>query len=146
MAQTLSWSVTSPFVDQRTVVAGDIDAFHHVNNIRYIDWALDVAWKHSAALGLTFTDYKRLGVGCVVRSHEFEYKAPAQVDDKIAIATWISENDNRVRLTRSYELRHAVSDKLLFQGRTFFVCMDIETGKPVRMPKEFVEAYKPVTS
>lgn len=143
MNDDFEWPVANPFIEARDVVAGDIDAFKHVNNLRYIEWAMDVAWRHSHALGLSFTDYQRLGVGCVIQRHSFEYLAPALIDERIAIATWIGANDGRVRLTRNYDIRHSKTGAPLFRGETHFVCISLETGKPTRMPQDFVEAYRP---
>lgn len=137
------WPVAAPFVQKRTVVADDIDEFGHVNNVRYIVWAMDVAWAHSDALNLPFTEYRRLGVGCVVWRHEFDYVAAALQGDDVEIATWIAENDGRVRLCRAFEMRRAGDGALLFRGRTMFVTVDMKTGKPARMPEEFIRGYKP---
>ena len=135
--------VASPFVIRRTAGAGDIDAFNHVNNARYIDWANEIAWAHSGALGLTMEDYKRIGFGCVVWRHEFDYVAPVMEGDEIDVATWIAENDNRLRLVRAYEMRNAKTGAVVFRGRTKFVTIDMKSGKPARMPPEFISAYKP---
>lgn len=137
------WPVENPFIERRVARAGDIDAFNHVNNGRYIDWVNEIAWAHSNALGLSMDDYKRIGFGCVVWRHEFDYVAPVLAGDEIDVATWIAENDNRVRLVRAYEMRNAATGAVVFRGRTKFVCIDMTTGKPARMPKEFIAAYKP---
>lgn len=108
MSKTCSdWPVASPFIIRKIAAPSDIDAFNHVNNARYVDWANEIAWAHSDALGLTMDDYKRLGTGCVVWRHEFDYVAPVALGDEIEIATWIAGNDNRVRLVRAYEMRNA---------------------------------------
>lgn len=138
-----SWPVANPFIERRVVSAGDIDGFGHVNNMRYIVWANEIAWRHSESLGLSLADYQRIGVGCVVWRHEFDYAAPALEGEAVDIATWIAENDGRVRLTRAYEMRRAEDGKVLFRGRSKFVTIDMKTGKPARMPREFVEAYRP---
>ena len=52
------WPVKAPFIQRRTVVADDQDAFSHVTNVRYIDWAMEIAWAHTNALGLSFADRK----------------------------------------------------------------------------------------
>ena len=143
IAVSAPWPVAAPFVQRRIAGASDIDGFNHVNNARYIDWANEIAWAHSGALGLSMEDYRRLGVGCVVWRHEFDYVAPVVLGDEIAIATWIAENDNRVRLTRAYDMRNAASGRTVFRGRTVFFSIDMKTGKPARMPPDFIAAYKP---
>jgi len=139
----LDWPVAKPFIQRRSVVADDQDAFGHVTNLRYIDWAMDIAWAHTEALGLSFSDYERLGVGCVVWRHEFDYLAAVRAGDELDIATWIAENDNRVRLTRAFEMRLVSNGMIVFRGQTTFVAIDMKTGKPTRMPKEFIIGYKP---
>lgn len=135
--------VADPFILRRVAGAADIDRFNHVNNARYIDWANEIAWAHSNALGLSFDDYERLGAGCVVWRHEFDYAAPVRLGEALDLATWIAENDNRLRLVRAYEFRRAGDGALVFRGRTVFVSIDMKSGKPTRMPKEFVAAYAP---
>ncbi|MCB2113304.1 MAG: acyl-CoA thioesterase [Parvularculaceae bacterium] len=135
--------VASPFVIRKVAETGDIDAFNHVNNARYIDWANEIAWAHSEALGLSMEDYRRIGFGCVVWRHEFDYVAPVILGDEIDVATWIAENDNRVRLVRAYEMRKTTTGAVVFRGRTKFVCIEMASGKPARMPKEFIDAYRP---
>lgn len=135
------WPVADPFIERRIVGADDIDGFGHVNNVRYVAWANDIAWAHSEALGLSFADYERIGTGCVVWRHEFDYLAPTVEGDAVEVATWIAENDKRLRLVRAYEFRS--NGKPLFRGRTTFVAIDMKTGRPARMPKEFAEFYRP---
>jgi len=140
---SFSWPVADPFVNSRIAITDDIDEFGHVNNLRYIAWAMDVAWAHSNALGVTMDDYTRIGVGCVVWRHEFDYASPVLEGEEVAIATWIEENDGRVRMTRAYEMRRADTGAKIFAGKTRFVSIDMKSGKPTRMQKVFVKAYKP---
>lgn len=137
------WPVAEPFIERRIARAADIDEFGHVNNVRYVAWAMEAAWAHSAALGFPFSEYERAGVGCVVQRHEFDYLVSAREGDAIDVATWIAENDGRVRMIRAYELRRAGDGLALFRGRTKFVTVDLKSGRPVRMPPAFVAAYKP---
>lgn len=138
---TSDWPVVDPFIVRRLVAASDIDGFGHVNNLRYIGWALEVAWAHSAALGFPFEEFKRIGAGFVVWRHEFDYAAPAFEGDEIEVATWIGANDGRLRLTRGFEMRRRADAKPIFRGQTHFITIDMATGRPKRMPKVFSEAY-----
>lgn len=137
----LDWPVANPFVLRRAAGAADIDGYGHVNNLRYIEWALEIAWAHSAALGFPFEEFERLGAGFVVWRHEFDYAAPAFDGDEIAIATWIAENDGRLRLTRAFEMRRLADAKVIFRGRTKFITIDMATGRPQRMPQVYADAY-----
>lgn len=58
-----------------TVTDQHLDSFGHVNNIVYLQWMQDVAWAHSAALGLDFIAYQKLDAAMVARHHEMTYLA-----------------------------------------------------------------------
>lgn len=131
------------FVRRRIVARADLDGFGHVNNGRYVDWANEIAWAHSEALGLSFSDYERIGAGCVVYRHEFDYLSPLLEGEEIEISTWIAENDGRLTLARAYLVERISDGRAAFRGRTVFVCVDMRTGRPVRAPAEFVRAYAP---
>lgn len=135
------WPVLTPFVRKLTVWPSHIDAFGHVNNARYVEWAMDLAWAHSEAVGLSFKDYKALGAGMVIHRHDFTYVKAAQVGDEIEMATWIAANDGRVRIERAFEFRLAGSDTPVFRGASHMVSIDIDTGRPCRMPPVFREKY-----
>jgi acyl-CoA thioester hydrolase len=131
------------FSRRQTVAQTDLDGFGHVNNGRYVDWANEIAWAHSEALGLSIDDYHRLGVGCVVWRHEFDYLAPLLLGDEIIIETWIAENDRRLTLTRAYRITRLADGREAFRGKTKFVSINMKTGRPARAPDEFVRAYAP---
>ncbi|MEM9705099.1 MAG: thioesterase family protein [Pseudomonadota bacterium] len=139
----LAWPVEAPFVVIRNVVDEDLDEFQHVNNVRYIEWTQDVAWAHSEALGFSFADYERLGVGCVVWRHTFDYVSPLHAGEDVAVATWIKENDARVRMRRAFEMRRVSNGAICFRGETLFVTIEMASGKPCRMPQAFIDAYRP---
>src|SRR5690606_40017415 len=63
-----------------------------------------VAWDHSWALGVDWQLFERLNRGMVVRYTELDYLAPARPGDHLELATWIVENDNRIRDRKSTRL------------------------------------------
>ena len=135
------WDQPAPFIWEVAVEKGDIDDFRHTNNTIYLNWMGETAWAHSKALGIDFETYRRLNRGMVVRRHEMDYLAPALEGERIQIGTWITGNDARLRLIRHFQMRNAETGVTLFRGMTEFVCINMETGKPVRMPSEFVATY-----
>lgn len=139
----LPWDVASPFVEPVKVQASDIDAFGHTNNVVYLSWLERVAWAHSVSLGLSMDDYRRLGCGCVARRHELEYLAPTFPGDELLLATWVHENDGRLSMWRRYQILRPKDRRTVLRGQTHWVCVDLASGKPRRMPAEFVERYRP---
>jgi acyl-CoA thioester hydrolase len=139
----LPWEVATPFVQPVTVSAADIDEFGHTNNVVYLSWLERVAWAHSASLGLDMEGYRRLNCGCVARKHELEYFAATFAGEELLLGTWVHENDERLSMWRAYQIVRPKDGRTVLRGRTHWVCVDLKTGKPRRMPPELVQAYRP---
>lgn len=140
--QNLPWDVPTPFTLAVTVTAEQQDAFGHTNNVVYLQWLEQVAWAHSAALGLGMADYQRLNAGCVARRHELDYLAPTFVGETLWLATWIHENDGRLAMWRRYQIIRERDAKTVLRGATQWVCVDMTSGRPKRQPPEFLAAYR----
>lgn len=138
------WDVASPFVQAASVGPEHLDQFGHANNVQYLRWLEQVAWAHSISLGLGFDAYERLNAGCVARRHELDYLAATFAGDELLLGTWIAECDARLTMWRAYQIIRVGDGKTVLRGRTHWVCVDLKTGKPKRMPPEFVAAYRPV--
>ena len=136
-----AWDYPAPFTLEIIVKPDYIDDFQHTNNVVYLTWMAKIAWEHSKALGLDFKAYADLGKGMVVRTHEMEYLRPSHEGETITIAPWITGNDAKLRLRRRFQMVNAATGKTLVRGRTDFVCIDIKSGRPSRMPQAFIEAY-----
>lgn len=139
------WDVAEPYVEPVIVGAEHLDRFGHTNNVIYLSWLEQVAWRHSLSLGLGFADYERLGTGCVARRHELDYLAPTFAGDELWLGTWIIDNDYRLSMWRGYQIIRAADARTVLRGRTQWVSVDLRSGKPRRQPPEFIAAYRPAT-
>jgi acyl-CoA thioester hydrolase len=132
-----SWEHVNPHVVAVDVADEDIDAYGHVNNAVYLRWLDCAAWSHSAALGLAVEECTRLRRGMAALRIEIDYVRAALRGDRVEIATWIAESDRKLRVTRRFQLRHATAGHTLARATTQYVCLNLDTGKAVRMPPEF---------
>lgn len=137
----MSWDLATPFVIDLAVSADDIDGLGHANNAVYVSWLERCAWRHSQSLGLDLTEYRRLDRAMAVVRHEIDYLASAYEGDALQLATWIIESDQRLKMTRHFQLVRPSDACTLLRARTTFVCIELSTGKPKRMPVEFIEGY-----
>ena len=137
----MSWDLPQPFVIDLQVQADDIDGLGHANNAAYVSWLERCAWRHSQHLGLDLCEYRRLDRAMAVLRHEVDYLASAYEDQQLQMATWIVESDQRLKMTRHFQLWRPDDAVTLLRARTTFVCIEISTGKPKRMPVEFIEGY-----
>lgn len=138
----LPWDVVQPYMQEVTVGGEHLDAFGHTNNVVYLSWLEQVAWAHSLSLGLDFAAYEALGTGCVARRHELDYLAPSFAGERLALATWVHDNDFRISMWRRYQVIRIADRKTLLRGQTHWVSVDMKTGRPKRMPPEF-HRYQP---
>ena len=137
----MSWDLAAPFIIDLQVQAEDIDGFGHANNAAYVVWLERCAWRHSQRLGLDLAEYRRLDRAMAVVRHEIDYLASAYEGQQLQMATWIVESDQRLKMTRHFQLWRPDDAVTLLRARTTFVCIEISTGKPKRMPVEFVDGY-----
>ncbi|MBA4209542.1 MAG: acyl-CoA thioesterase [Parvibaculum sp.] len=137
----IAWDHPFPFIHEVRVEPQHIDDFQHTNNVVYLTWMAKTAWEHSKALGLDFAAYAKVNRGMVVRRHELEYLAASREGERVAIGTWITGNDGKLRLRRRFQMVNADTGVTLLRGLSDFVCINIETGRATRMPAEFAAAY-----
>lgn len=137
----IKWDYPGPYSLEVTVAESDTDILGHTNNVSYLRWLEQAAWAHSKALGLDWPEYHRLKRAMVVRRHELDYLAPSFVGDRLIAGTWLSGNDGKLSLWRRYQLLRISDGLTLLRGRTLFVCADLDSGKPRRMPEEFIRGY-----
>jgi len=136
-----SWDLPNPHLVAVDVADGDIDAYGHVNNAVYLRWLDCAAWSHSAALGLAIEDCTRLRRGMAALRIEIDFLRAALPRERVEVATWIVDSDRKLRVTRRFQLRHAIDGTTLARATTQYVCLNLETGRAVRMPAEFSAAY-----
>lgn len=135
------WDRPSPYIVNIRVAENAIDRMNHVNNATYLNWLEKAAWGHTAALNLDWDVHLRLNRSFVAHRTELDYLAAAFLNDELEVATWITANDGRLTLERAYQIYRPSDESTIMRATTRWVCVDIDTGKPKRMPREFVEGY-----
>ena len=128
----INWDLPNVHELTVTVPAEAIDVMGHVNNTEYLRFMEQIAWHHTTELGL----------GMVARHTEVDYLAPAFEGENLKIGTWIVHNDERISITRRYQIVRESDGLTLLRGRTRWVCVALDSGKPRRMPPEFLKGYQ----
>jgi acyl-CoA thioester hydrolase len=117
---------------------------------------LDVARCVSEATLLGFADKCGLGVitahgwppermvgegfAIILRRREAAFPIPAQLGDELEIATWVTDV-KRVTAMRHYAIRRVVDGALLARTNTLGVWVDLKTGRPIRIPDQFLADF-----
>lgn len=138
-----AWDLPAPHVHPVVAATDDIDGYGHVNNAVYVRWLDHCAWSHSAALGLPADDGIRDRCGMAVWRTQVNYLAPAFEADRVDVGTWIVHSDGRLRVARRFQMRRPSDGRTLLRALVHYVCIDLATGRPRRMPPAFA-AYRPL--
>jgi acyl-CoA thioester hydrolase len=129
------------FSASHRVAADEIDEYEHVNNAVYLTWLDRIAWAHSSRLGMPLESCLELRRGMAVLHTRVDYLEAARLDDELLIATWIVACDGRLRCTRRFEILRIADARRVLEAEIDYFCLNLETGKPCRFPREFVERY-----
>ena len=139
----LDWDFPAPFAQTVQVTDADIDGLQHTNNTVYVKWCERVAWAHSVNLGLDLDTYRRLDRAMAITRSEWDYLRASRAGETLAVATWIVDWDRRLTMLRRFQIIRPADGATLLRGAMRFACIEISTGRPRRMPREFIEGYGP---
>lgn len=137
------WDHASPHTLRTIVQPDDIDGLGHTNNTVYVKWCERVAWSHSVALGLDLDAYRALDRAMVITHSEFDYLQACREGERIVAGTWIVEWDGKLTMRRHFQILREDDNAILLRGAMRFVCIALSSGRPRRMPPEFVAGYGP---
>lgn len=139
-----SWDYPAPFTLALTPQPSDIDGLGHTNNAVYVQWCEQAGWAHSEALGLSLADYRRLDRAMAIREGHYDYLLPSFEGETLVLGTWLTGSDGKLTMERRFQLRRASDGVTLVRGRWALVCIEISSGRPRRMPPEFLGVYEAV--
>ena len=137
------WDYPNPHTFYTTVMPGDMDALNHTNNTVYVKWCEQVAWSHSVSLGLDLERYRELDRAMAITHSEYDYLQASREGDEIVAGTWIVSSDNKLTMARRFQVIRLQDGVTLLRAGMRFACIEISSGKPRRMPREFLEGYGP---
>lgn len=141
MEAAVLWDYPNPFTMPITPEFGDIDGLNHTNNAVYVRWCEEVAWAHSQSLGLGLEDYRRLDRAMAIRRGEYDYLLPSFQGDALLLGTWLTSSDKKLTLERRFQLIRPKDRATILRGRWDLVCIEMSSGRPRRLPREFCEGY-----
>ena len=135
------WDFGNPHIVTLEVLAADIDAYDHVNNSVYLAWLDRAAWSHSGTLGLSLEQCVAMRRGMAAHRTEIDYLKAAFLGDRVLVGTWIVNTDSKLRVERRFQIRRATDGETLSRARIDYVCINLDSGRAVRMPDSFRNAY-----
>jgi acyl-CoA thioester hydrolase len=110
---------------------------YYANYLRYMERART---EYLAARGYSVKTLMDQGTIFMVFRVEIDYKAPARYGDTIEIETWVSDV-TRATMIFEHVMREKTSRRVFVECRAKVVAVDA-TGRPKRLPEEYVEKIK----
>jgi len=107
----------------------DMDAYGHVNNVRFL------TLYEEARVALMFAGARKHGLtsfeeGVVIARHEVDYLRPVDYSDQVRIELWL-EQIRPSRFVIAYELFNA--DQVASRARSVCVPFDLANARPRRL-------------
>lgn len=141
-AELLSlWDQPEPFVVSIAVGPEHMDELGHTNNVHYLQWLQECAWQHSTAVGFSAEQMTESGYAMVVRETRMSYLAATFTGDRLWVADWLVKNDGRLRATREFQIFRESDQRCVMRAEIDYICVDIASGRPHRMPRSFIRAF-----
>lgn len=123
--------------DQKIIVSQKhIDFNNHVNNLVYMQWALDISREHWLSQIDEAIDQKYFWM---VRSHNVEYRKQAFLGDEVIIKTYVDgyRGPFSDRIVKVYK-----ENELLVLIKSNWCLIERETQKLKRVPEEIQILFK----
>ncbi len=138
----LDWDYPEPHIIEHTATEDEADGYGHVNNSVYLKWLDQCVWAHCDAVNMSPAFCRQLNRGFAAIRHEIDYTTAAYPGDQVAIANWVTLNDERLRAERQFQIIRIADERTLLRAQSYYVCTNLTTGRPVRMPEEFKTGFE----
>jgi acyl-CoA thioester hydrolase len=130
------------FSVRHRVTWNDLDMTRHVGDATLLEYVEACGFGVIAAHGWPPERMAAQGFAIILRRHQIENLASSALDDELEIATWASDV-KRVTSTRHYTIRRTRDGALLTRVDTLGVWVDLASGRPIRIPADFLADFAP---
>ena len=130
------------FRQRRRVEWRDLDPAQHVNNAVYLSYLEDCGVHVAEAHGWPLERMMAERLAIVARRHRIEYLLPAVLGDELEVSTWASDV-RRSTAVRHFQMVRVSDGALLARVHTLAAWVNVDTGRPTRIPSAFLEDFRP---
>jgi acyl-CoA thioester hydrolase len=120
----------------------ECDSYGIVDSIHFLYYMQETFMTHAAEFGYTFESELARGRGWLIRETEIEYLRPLRYGDTVDVKMRMGDL-RRASLVRYYVMNVQGSGELAARARSEFVCIDIETQRPMAIPEDVMTVFFP---
>ena len=131
------FTIMLEFKTKLRVRYGETDQMGYVYYGNYAQYFEVARVEMLRSFGLSYKKMEEDGIMLPVVHFEVDYKKPAKYDDELTITSEIKELPTSL-IKFNYSI-HNQLEELLATGNTSLVFVDMKTGKPTRIPQEFLK-------
>ena len=126
-----------PFQIKYNVAFRDIDLHRVLHPSNYDDYCEKASIGLLDASGLSYNSVMDMGLGLVLVESKLKYFAPVKFDDLLELNLGVDELGKT-----SFKILYLieVAGKKVSEGHTHHVCVNLDSGKPVKLPSELIKA------
>ncbi|MDF2522944.1 MAG: acyl-ACP thioesterase [Clostridiales bacterium] len=128
-----------PYTKNYEVHYYEINRHSEATPVSLINFLEDIAISHSRSVGLGLDKLKEDGLGWVLNGWYISFLKPAHLFDNLIVETWPS-NFERFHATREFYIK-SENGEILARATSLWIMVNIEKGRPTRIPVYFGEAY-----
>lgn len=128
------------YVTRRRVEWRDVDPAQQVDQATYLTYMEECGLSVCRARGWTTQRMFAAGFGILARRYRIQYCRPAQLGDELEVATWAS-NVKRATAVRHFTVTRVSDGALLARARSLWVWVDLQNGRPIRIPPDFYNDF-----
>lgn len=139
--QAQTWDRPNPYVHEVCVGQTDTDRLGHANNTAYLKWMEAASWQHIEPIGMDWAAHELSGKAMAITRTEIDYLAACYEGEVLQVATWITACDGRLSSERAFQIIRPSDGKTLVRAVCRYACIDLKSGRPVRMPESFCAAH-----
>lgn len=129
-----------PVTVERPVAWGDMDAFGHVNNIRYFRFFEDARIAYFESMGIS-ADANPNAVGPILAETSCRFRAPLGYPDTLKIGARVVDI-KADRFTMEYAIYSNALQRVAATGSGVVVAYDYATKKKSAVPESWLEVMK----
>ena len=130
---------------KRRVEWRDVDPFGHLNNASYLSYTQEAAIEAGLTYGVTHANSSGAGLGWAMKRNRIEYLLPAMPDEELQIETWLTSL-RQASAVRYSSITRVSDGEQLARAESHWLTVDLDSGKPRRLPQWMREALAPNVS
>ena len=137
----MSINIYSTFTSEIIVRPDDIDMNNHVHFSKYLDFVLAARYEQMERdYKISMEEFLEMRLNWVASSMQINYKRALKLGDIVLIKTQV-ESFNGAQVTVNYWLHNKKSNKLAADGNGVFTLLNIDNGRPTRIPQKILDKY-----